>query len=348
MKTKIFLIVLFFLAVSCKKNAVKLQQDWISVTDRIQYLKNPDVLEIQSGKFRYKIPREKLPFKNVMLLNSSLTGYFLELEKEDVIRGISSVEYVYSPKIHQLLKANKIQDIGNEQKYDVEKIIAIKPDAVFTNYIQSFENTYDLLKKNGIEVIFVDEYLEPEPLQKARIIEIFGVLLGAEKKAGQVYSEVEKNYMSLKETASKAQKQPVVLANEMYGNQWFLPGGKTFTANFFRDANADYILKDNQEERSIPLTFEEVFIKAEQAEYWVNLSDYKNRKQLLQINPNYAKMNVYQNGKLYSLYGKVNGTGNDAFESGAVRADLVLKDYIKIFHPELFSGEPFTYMKEIP
>ena len=38
---------------------------------------------------------------------------------------------------------------------------------------------------------------------------------------------------------------------------------------------------------------------------------------------------------------------NDFFESGVVRADLILKDYIKIFHPELLPNYHLTYMKEL-
>ena len=58
---------------------------------------------------------------------------------------------------------------SNDFKIDLEleKIISLKPDAVFTNYIATFENTYDLLKKNGIEVIFLDEYLEQNPIEKS-------------------------------------------------------------------------------------------------------------------------------------------------------------------------------------
>jgi hypothetical protein len=38
---------------------------------------------------------------------------------------------------------------------------------------------------------------------------------------------------------------------------------------------------------------------------------------------------------------------NDFFESGVVRADIVLKDYIRIFHPELLPDYQLTYMKEL-
>ena len=67
----------------------------------------------------------------------------------------------------------------------------------------------------------------------------------------------------------------------------------------------------------------------------------------MQINPNYAKMNVYNEGKLYTITGKENGKANDYFESGVVRGDLVLKDYIKIFHPEIFPKDSLLYMKKL-
>lgn len=347
MKSKIFLLVLAVFLFSCKKESSKNTQQWNKISERIQYQKNNDFVELKSGKFTYKIPKAKLPFKKIMLLNSSLTGYILELGEENKITGISSPEYVYSDKIHHLISDKIIQNIGNEQKYDIEKIIAYKPDAVFTNYVQSFENTYDMLKKNGIEVLFIDEYMEHKPLEKAAIIKLFGVLLGAEEKAEKRYSEIEKSYNNLAAQASKAKEQPVVLANEMYGNQWYLPGGKTFIAHYFKNANANYILQNDTSETSVPMSFEEVYVKAQNAQYWVNLSDHTDRKELLQINPNYSKMKIYQTGKLYSIYGSVKGKANDAFESGAVRADVVLKDYIKVFHPEMFPGYRLVYLKEI-
>ena len=109
----------------------------------------------------------------------------------------------FSEKIQKRIQENKIQNIGNEQKYNVEKIIAYQPDVIFTNYVASFENTYEVLKKNGIEIIFIDEYLEEKPLEKAKIIEVFGKLLSKEKEALEKYSEIEKNYNSYKNLADR-------------------------------------------------------------------------------------------------------------------------------------------------
>ena len=347
MKTTFFTFLSLLLLFSCKKESQNTAKGWQIISENVQFKEDVNAFELKSGKFNYTFPNSKLPFKKVILLNASLVGYFTELGLEDKIIGISSPEYVYSEKVHQLIKQGKIQNIGNEQKYDLEKIIALKPDVIFTNYIASFENTYDLIKKNGIEIIFLDEYLEQNPLAKSKYLLVFGKLFNHEKNAVAKFDSIKKTYDSLKTLAKTSDRKPIILANEMYGNQWFLPGGKSNLAQFISDANATYINADNQDSKAIPMSFEEVFAKGQKAEYWVNIGNHQNKKDLLQINPNYTKIPVYNQGKLYTINGKEVGKSNDYFESGVVRADLVLKDYIKIFHPDLLPHYNLTYLKEL-
>lgn len=347
MKWKIFLISLVFIVFSCQNKDEKTSEKLQKISERVHYVKNSDGVEIQSGKFKFLIKKSDLPFKKVVLLSSSHAGYFLELQKQDVIIGISSPEYVYSPVLRKLLAKGKIKNVGSEQKYDIEKIIALKPDVVFCNYVESFSNTYEVLKNNNIKVIFVDEYMEDQPLQKTRLIELFGLLIGEEELAKQRYAAIAKKYNELKNISKSSNEIPSVLANEMYGNQWFVPGGASYLAQFIKDAHADYIFKDTKSTTSTPFPFEEVFVKSQKAKVWINIGDRRSKSDLLAFNPNYAKMKVYQNGKLYSLGGSVDGNSNDAFESGVVRADLFLKDYITIFHPDLFSTKDLKYLKEI-
>lgn len=347
MKRTFFAFLFLFLLLSCKKETENLPVKWERISDRVQFQPYPDGFKLKSGKFEYNISSFKLPFKKVILLNASLVGYFTELGLQERIIGISSPEYVYSEKIHHLISEGKIHNIGNEQKYNVEKIIALKPEVIFTNYIASFDNTYDLIRKNGIEIIFLDEYLEQNPLDKSKYLIVFGKLLGKEKEAEHRFKEIQKSYDSLKILVQKANHKPVVLANEMYGNQWFLPGGKTNLATLISDANAAYVNAQNSDSKAVPLSFEEVFAKSQNAEFWVNVGNHQFKKELLQINPNYAKMNVFNNGKLYTVSGKEKAKSNDFFESGVVRADLILKDYIKIFHPELLPNYNLTYLKPL-
>ena len=346
MKAYFFTFFALLMVISCKKEVFNVTTNSYG-SKNVHYTENGSNLILKSGKFQYKIPKSKLPFKKVILLNSSLVGYFTELNAENVIVGVSSPQYIYSEKILQSVKSQAIQNIGNEQKYNVEKILAYQPDAIFTNYVASFENTYEILRKNKIEVIFIDEYLEENPLEKTKIIEVFGKLLGKEKEAKQKFAEIEKNYIFYKNLARKSPKKPLVLTNEIYGNQWFVAGGNSILAHFVKDANADYIFGDNNESKSTPKTFEEVYVKAARAEFWVNVGNHKNKKELLQINPNYTKMKIYQKGEIYTLSGREKGSANDYFESGVVRADLVLKDYITIFHPQIFPKDSLFYNKRI-
>lgn len=349
MKRIFLLLILFLFSVSCKKEIPQELNKNITISSRVNYIENFDNLILTSGKFKNTIPSQKLPFKTVMLLNSSLIGFFSELNLENKITGVSSPEYVFSEKIHQLIKENKIQNIGNEQKYNIEKILANKPDVIFTNYVPNFANTYDILKKNGIEVIFLDEFLEQNPLEKSKYLLLFGKLFGMEEKAEKAYQNIENNYKKIQTLSKNSKSESLVLCNEMYGSQWFLPGGDSFVAKLINDAGGNYILKDNKESSSVPLSFEEVFVKAKKANYWINISPHKNKKELLTMNPNYSKMGAFNSGKLYMINNKENNQANDYFESGVVRCDLVLRDYFKIFHPEdvTFQSEPLIYMKEL-
>lgn len=347
MKGIFFIIFSIFVFIGCKEKISEFKQNWQSISQNVKYQESDKIYSLKSDSFTYNFPKNELPFKKVILLNASLVGYFTELGLEDKIIGISSPEYVYSPKIRQAMTSGKIQNIGNEQKYDVEKIIALKPEVIFTNHVASFENTYALIEKSGIKIIFLNEYLEHNPLEKSSYLLLFGKLFGVEELAKNRYDSIVNNYNQLKKLAQTSENRPKVLANEMYGNQWFLPGGKTAFARFINDANAEYINANNSDTKAVPMSFEEVFTKAKDAKFWVNVGNHKEKKELLQINPNYSKMNVYQNGQLFTVSGRENGSSNDYFESGVVRADLVLKDYVKIFHPQLLPDYKLTYLKPL-
>ena len=325
---KILYIISFFVVFSCKKSDNQSVKSWEVISENVQYSEQNDKFLLKSRKFEYSFEKNELPFSKVVLLNNSLLGYFIELGQEEKIVGISGVQYVYSNDIQQLIEKNKIQNVGSDQKYDIEKILELKPDVIFTNYIETFENTYKILQDNGIKIIFLDEYLE-------------------EKRAEEIYAKIKNDYESIKQKAQKSPNKPKVLANEMYGNHWYVAGGKTFSANYLKDAGADYIFKENQDKKSVPISFEEVFVKSKNAEFWVNAGNYRTKKELLTMNAVYEKLDVYQKGKIFGMNKRRRGMANDIFESGAVRADLVLRDYVKIFHPEILSKDTLVYMQEI-
>lgn len=348
MKLKILFLIGLLLLTTCKKNDKdRLDSQSILKTSILQFTETDKDYTITYKNQKKSFSKSELPIKSAVILNASLIGYFTELKAENKIVGVSSPEYIYSPKILGLISSGNIQNVGNEQKYNVEKIISLKPDAVFANYIASFENTYQLLEKNGIKVVFLDEFYEQQPLEKTSYLKIFGKLLGKEKEADNLYSQIETEYLKIKKIAANTTTRPEVIANEMYGNLWYLPGGKTITANFIKDANADYILKNNDKSNAVTMTFEEVYAISKSAKFWINAGNHSSKTSLLSINPFYDKLDVFRSGKIFSVTAKEKNKGNDYFESGVVRSDLVLKDYVKIFHPELLTNYQLYYLKEI-
>lgn len=347
MKLNLFVLFSFLLLIGCEK---KTQNELFSaqkISDRVSYSYLDEGLVLQSGEKRFSFDKSELPLERVILLNSSLIGYFTELDLVDRIVGVSSPEYIFSEKVLEKLKSGAIENVGSEQKYNVEKIIALKPDAVLTNYISTFDTTYDLLEKSGIKVIFLDEYLENSPLDKSRYLLVFGALFGIEEKAEKSYLAIEKAYNELKESVEESSDKPLVITNELYGNQWFMPGGNTNFASFINDSGAEYLLKEDPSEKAVPLSFEEVLARSSGAKYWVNAGNHKTKADMLAFNPAYSKLAVFDKGEVYSIAGAQKGKSNDYFESGVVRSDLVLKDYVHIFHPQLLPGHSLKYFKKL-
>jgi iron complex transport system substrate-binding protein len=147
---------------------------------------------------------------------------------------------------------------------------------------------------------------------------------------------VEKNYFELKEIASSAKTKPGVLTEVKYGEIWYVPGGKSFMAAFFEDASSNYIWKDDLKTGSLHLSFEEVYVKAKDADFWLNMSLVKSKDELKALEPRYAEFNAFKTGNLYNNIKNTNAKGySDYWETGIMFPDRVLSDLVLIFHPEL-------------
>lgn len=63
--------------------------------------------------------------------------------------------------------------------------------------------------------------------------------------------------------------------------------------------------------------------------------------------PKFSDIRCFRSGRVYNNNARTNAAGgNDYWESAVVNPDLVLRDLVKIFHPELV-GEDFVYYKQL-
>jgi len=159
----------------------------------------------------------------------------------------------------------------------------------------------------------------------------------------------EKNYLQLKTITDTVKFKPTVLTEIKYADAWHVPGGNSFMAHFLKDAGADYLWKNEKKSGSIALNFEKVYMKAKDADFWLNFFiNINSKKDLLAYDERYNLFKPYKNGNLYNNTKRSNTKGySDYYEGGLSNPDELLKDFIKIFHPRLLPGHQLKYYKKI-
>ena len=317
--------------------------------ENVQIEENEEVLRIFSANESVEFPKNELPLKTAMVIPTVAISYMDELNVLDKISGISQPDYIFNPKIHQKMKENKIDVIGVFNEVFIEKILLNKPDVFISTSGPTLAKYHEILEKEGIRILYIDEYEESNPLARAEYVKIFGKLFGKETEAHSLFTEIVENYNGIKEKVKNSHStKPKVMANQMYGDIWYVPGGKSFQSTLFKDAGGDYIWADNESESTLNLSFESVYEKALDADVWLNAGDFPNLRSLVASYPHYEWFQTVKNKKVYNWSKRSSASGaNDYFENGTVRPDWVLKDLAAIFYPELFPNYELFFYKRL-
>jgi iron complex transport system substrate-binding protein len=129
---------------------------------------------------------------------------------------------------------------------------------------------------------------------------------------------------------------------------WNLPAGDSFVAQFLKDANIDYLWKNSEGKGSLSLSFESVFDKGKDADFWIAPGYFSSKEQLLKSNQLYTKFKSFKENNVYSPAIKKGKTGGVIYyELASTRPDLVLKDIIKITNPELLPDYEFVFFEKM-
>ena len=145
--------------------------------------------------------------------------------------------------------------------------MSMNPDLILVSPFK--RGGYETLKDVGIPLIPHLGYKETTPLGQAEWIKFIGLLLGVEKEGNERFAAIEKRYNELKELTAdgNVKKRPIVFSGELRGGNWYAVGGKSFLAQLFKDAGADYFLKDDERSGGVTLDFETVYNQADDADY---------------------------------------------------------------------------------
>ncbi len=289
-----------------------------------------------------------LPVQNIVVTSTTHIPALELLGVEQTLVGFPGTDYVSSEKTRVRIDNGSIRELGKNEGINTEVLLELHPDVVVAFGVDGTNKSMEIIEKAGIPVIYNGDWVEKSPLAKAEWIKLFGALYNKEKEADSIFNQIERDYLEAKTIASKATFKPTVLCGAMYKDVWYLPNGTSPEAQFLKDANVNYLWKETTNTGSLALSFEAVFNKAKDAQLWLSPSYYTSYKDLEKSNSHYTQFNAFQNKSIFSFSNTTGKTGGVIYyEMGIARPDLVLKDMIKICHPELLSDYETTFFKPL-
>ena len=302
----------------------------------------------------------RVPISRTICMTSLQLSNFTVLDAHDWVKGLTGTKNLFNADILERVKDGRIVKIGMEGNFDTEMVLAANPDVIFIS--PSKRGGYDAIRETGITLIPHLGYQELDPLGQAEWIKFVGMFIGKAREANEVFAGIESRYNTLKarvdsltckdsqpQTDSLTQKTPLplggaggrplptVFSGEMHYGNWHAVGGKNYLAQIFRDAGAEYVLND-EETAGENLEFEKMYALAAHADYWRILNSFPDEfsyDALKTSEPRNALFKAFKERKV--IY--CNMRQQPYYEITPVEPDVLLKDFVAIFHPELVEAD---------
>ncbi|MGM9802493.1 MAG: ABC transporter substrate-binding protein [Candidatus Limisoma sp.] len=266
-----------------------------------------------------------------------------DLGEISAVGSVCDAEYFKTPEIVAGLSSGRVVDCGSTMSPTVERIAGCSPDAVL---LSPFQNAgYGALDNLGIPIIALADYMESTPLGRAEWIKFLGLLFDRETAADSIFSSVAERYTTLREQLAQTKQRPKVLTEYVISGVWYVPGGKSYKATLLADAGANYPWSDDNSTGSLSLDFARVLDRAADADYWLvtTIGDELTLDGFLSLYPHNDRFEAFRKRNIYYA----NTLASTVFEETPFHPDLLLQEYGKIFHPEMFPDYQLRYFRRI-
>ncbi len=286
--------------------------------------------------------------ERTIVLSSTQIGMMKMLDLTDRIAGICDPTLIYDSTYQTKVSNGKLVNVGKNPNLNIEKIIEMNPDLIIGSGWDRISADYQKFIELGFPPVLVLEWMESYPLGRAEWIKFISAFFDKEKLADSIFSIVENEYILTKKMIDTVSWKPVILHGGELNGVWYVAGGLSYIARLYADAGGDYPWKDNKNSGGLPLDFEVVIEKAADADIWiyVTMHNYEDIEHLKQ--KRYRIFKAKRQGNIYSNNARVNPLGgSDYWETGIIRPDILLKDLVKIFHPDLLNDHKLYYYRKI-
>ena len=280
------------------------------------------------------------PVERLICMTTLQLANFIKLDAVHQVVGMPSTHYLFNPEVKEQIAKGRIGKIGIEGNFDAELILSLDPEIILVSPFK--RGGYEAIKDLDIPLVTFLGYKETTPLGQAEWMKFVAMLLGKEELGNELFAASEKKYQELEELCRNVSPKPTVLSGEMRSGNWYVVGGKSYLAEQFRDAGAEYFLKENQETGGINLDFESVYAAGSDADFWCLLvshtGDYSYTV-LRKSDSRYTDFKAYKERNVVYC----NLRQKPFYEKAPVEPEVVLADLIKAFHPALLPDHQPVY-----
>src|SRR5688572_4451449 len=277
-----------------------------------------------------------IPLSSIVCTSTTHIPFLDYLGETEKLVGFPTTDYISSEKARRLIDAGKVQELGVDKGLNLERIAMLHPDMVMGYTMNSDYGQFKKVEELHVPVVLNAEYLEKHPLGRAEWIKFMALFFNKEKVADSVFVVIEKEYRKTKALTDQAQTKPTVLSGVVYGDAWFLPGGQNYAAKLLRDAGYRYLWDADSSNGFLELSFESVYEKAHDADFWIGVGSFSSLKEIESADHRYPRFKPFQQKQVYTSNARKGSKGGSEFlELGYLRPDIILKDLVKIAHPEL-------------
>lgn len=281
--------------------------------------------------------------RRIVAMSSTHIAMLNVVGADSLVVGGSGIDYISNPNIQS--RRSEIGDVGYEGNINYELLLSLEPDLVLIYGVNGESPMESKLKELGVPYMYVGDYLEESPLGKAEWLVAVAETVGRRTEAEAVFSEIPRRYDSLKEAVKGT--RPKIMVNAPYGDSWSMPSSESYMARLIADAGGELVYRKNTGNVSMSVDLEEAYELASAADIWINVGTAGSLAELKTMCPKFTDTRCFSDGMVYNNNLRTNASGgNDYFESGVVNPDLILRDLIKIFHPEQVK-EDFVYYKQL-
>jgi iron complex transport system substrate-binding protein len=290
----------------------------------------------------------RTPVKSIICTSTTHIPLLDYLNETNSLVGFPTTDYVSSEKMRARIDAGQVLDLGVDKGLNMERLAMLKPDMVMGYTMTSDYGQFKKMEDLGVPVVLNAEYLEKHPLGRAEWIKFMALFFNKEKLADSVFNEIEKNYLEVQKLTASLTKHPTIMSGVVYGDAWFLPGGQNYASKILNDAGCHYIWRDDPSNGFLELSFESVYEKARNADFWIGVATFKSLQEIKDSDHRYTRFRPFIDKQVYTYDARKGAKGGSEFlELGYLRPDIILKDLVKITHPEMLPDYTLYFHKKL-